>query len=150
MEVNNTLQTVLFSFLLIAASVWDIRKRIIPDSTCILIALTGLIDFSPVNFLGILAALPFLTAALCKPDSIGGGDIKFTAADGKASGFWGCVVGLILGLTASLIFYILNQAIRKLKKLEPQRASQLTLPMAPFLSLGFLAAAIMNIGGTIL
>lgn len=52
MEVNNTLQTVLFSFLLIAASVWDIRKRIIPDSTCILIALTGLIDFSPVNFFG--------------------------------------------------------------------------------------------------
>ena len=114
MEVNNTLQTVLFSFLLIAASVWDIRKRIIPDSTCILIALTGLIDFSPVNFLGILAALPFLTAALCKPDSIGGGDIKFTAAAGLAIGFWGCVVGLILGLTASS-FYILNQAIRKLK-----------------------------------
>ena len=109
MEVNNTLQTVLFSFLLIAASVWDIRKRIIPDSTCILIALTGLIDFSPVNFLGILAALPFLTAALCKPDSIGGGDIKFTAAAGFVIGFWRCVVGLILGLTASLIFYILNQ-----------------------------------------
>lgn len=103
MEVNNTLQTVLFSFLLIAASVWDIRKRIIPDSTCILIALTGLIDFSPVNFLGILAALPFLTAALCKPDSIGGGDIKFTAAAGLAIGFWGCVVGLILGLTACMI-----------------------------------------------
>jgi len=147
MQANGTLQAVLFFCLLLAASVWDIRKRIIPDSTCILIALTGLIDFSPVNFLGIFAALPFLTAALCKPDSIGGGDIKFT---GVAIGFWGCVVGLILGLTASLIFYILNQAIRKLKKLEPQRASQLTLPMAPFLSLGFLAAAIMNIGGTIL
>jgi len=144
---------VLFSFLLIAASVWDIRKRIIPDSVCILIALTGLIGFSPVNFLGILAALPFLTAALCKPDSIGGGDIKFTAAAGFVIGFWRCVVGLILGLlglTASLIFYILNQAIRKLKKLEPQRASQASLPMAPFLSLGFLVAAIMNIGGTIL
>lgn len=149
MEANSTLQAVLFSCLLMAASVWDFRKRIIPDSICLLIALTGLIDFSPVKFLGILAALPLLIASLYRPGGFGGGDIKLTAAAGIVLGFWGCTAGLILGLTASLFFYLSVQAIRKLRKLEPQKASQSSLPMVPFLSLGFLAVTILNIGGTI-
>jgi leader peptidase (prepilin peptidase) / N-methyltransferase len=140
MEANGIAQAVLFSCLLMAASVWDLRKRIIPDSICLLIALTGLIDFSPVKLLGILAALPLLLAALCRPDGIGG----------IVLGFWGCTAGLILGLTASLFFYLLNQTIRRLRKLEPQRAAQASLPMSPFLSLGFLAITILNIGGNIL
>lgn len=150
MEANGIAQAVLFSCLLMAASVWDLRKRIIPDSICLLIALTGLIDFSPVKLLGILAALPLLLAALCRPDGIGGGDIKLTAAAGIVLGFWGCTAGLILGLTVSLFLYLLNQTIRRLRKLEPQRAAQASLPMSPFLSLGFLAVTILNIGGNIL
>ena len=87
MQADSTLQAVLFFCLLLAASVWDLRKRIIPDSICLLIALTGLIDFSPVNLLGVLAALPLLLAALYKPEGIGGGDIKLTAAAGMVLGF---------------------------------------------------------------
>lgn len=150
MEANGIAQAVLFSSLLMAASVWDFRKRIIPDSICILIALTGLIDFSPVKFLGILVALPLLIAALYKPDGVGGGDIKLTAAAGIVLGFWGCTAGLIFGLTASLLFYLSVQTIRRLRKLKPQKAAQTSLPMAPFLSLGFLAVTILNIGGNIL
>lgn len=150
MEANGIAQAVLFSFLLMAASVWDLRKRTIPDSICILIALTGLIEFSPVRFLGILAALPLLIAALCKTDGIGGGDIKLTAAAGIVLGFWGCTAGLIFGLTASLLFYLSDQTIRRLRRMKPQRASQASLPMVPFLSLGFLAVTILNIGGNIL
>lgn len=145
MQADSTLQAVLFFCLLLAASVWDLRKRIIPDSICLLIALTGLIDFSPVNLLGVLAALPLLLAALYKPEGIGGGDIKLTAAAGMVLGFVGCTAGLLLGLTASLFFYLINQLIRRLRKLEPQKASQASLPMAPFLSLGFLAVTISKI-----
>ena len=150
MEANGIAQAVLFSFLLMAASVWDLRKRIIPDSICLLIALTGLIDFSPVNLLGVLAALPLLLAALYKPEGIGGGDIKLTAAAGMVLGFGGCTAGLLLGLTASLFFYLIEQIIRRLRKLEPRKASQASLPLAPFLSLGFLAVTILKIGGNIL
>lgn len=150
MEANGIAQAVLFSFLLIAASVWDLRKRIIPDSICILIALMGLIDFSPIRLLGVLAALPLLAAALCKPEGIGGGDIKLTAAAGIVLGFWGCTAGLIFGLAASLLFYLLVQTIRRLRRLESQKASQAALPMAPFLSLGFFIVTIMKIGGNIL
>ena len=150
MEANGIAQAVLFSFLLIAASVWDLRRRIIPDNICILIALMGLIDFSPIRLLGVLAALPLLAAALCKPEGIGGGDIKLTAAAGIVLGFWGCTTGLIFGLTASLLFYLLVQTVRRLRRLESQKASQAALPMAPFLSLGFFIVTIMKIGGIIL
>ena len=64
-------------------------------------------------------------------------------------GFGGCTAGLLLGLTASLFFYLTNQLIRRLHKLEPQKASQASLPLAPFLSLGFLAVTILNIGGIV-
>lgn len=149
MGANSIAQAVLFSCLLLVASVWDLRKRIIPDSICFLIALAGLIDFSPVKFLGILAALPLLIAALYRPGGVGGGDIKLAAAAGMVLGFEGCTVGLTLGLMASLFFYLSAQAIRKLRQLEPQKAAQVSLPMAPFLSLGFLAVNILNIGGII-
>lgn len=149
MEANGIAQAVLFSCLLMAASVWDFRKRIIPDSICLLIALAGLIDFSPAKLLGILAALPLLIAALYRPGGVGGGDIKLTAAAGIVMGFWGCTVGLMLGLMASLFFYLSAQAIRRFRKLKPQKAAQASLPMAPFLSLGFLAVTILNIGGSI-
>ena len=150
MQADSTLQAVLFFCLLLAASVWDLRKRIIPDSLCLLIALTGLINFSPVRLWGVLAALPLLIAALCKPEGIGGGDIKLTAAAGMVLGFGGCTAGLLLGLTASLFFYLIEQIVRRLRKLEPRKASQASLPLAPFLSLGFLAVTILKIGGNIL
>ena len=149
MQADSTLQAVLFFCVLLAASVWDLRKRIIPDSICLLIALTGLMNFSPVRLLGVLAALPLLIAALCKPEGIGGGDIKLTAAAGIVLGFWGCTAGLLLGLMASLLFYLTNRLIRRLRKLEPQKASQAALPMAPFLSLGFFAVTILNLGGIV-
>jgi leader peptidase (prepilin peptidase)/N-methyltransferase len=150
MQANGIAQAVLFFCLLLAASVWDLRKRIIPDSLCLMIALTGLMDFSPVRLLGFLAALPLLIAALYKPEGIGGGDIKLTAAAGMVMGFGGCTAGLLFGLTASLFFYVINQLIRRLRGLGLQKASQAALPMAPFLSLGFLAITILRIGGNIL
>ena len=149
MQADSIAGAVLFFCLLLAASVWDLRKRIIPDSICLMIALTGLMDFSPVRLLGVLAALPLLIATLYKPEGIGGGDIKLTAAAGTVMGFGGCTAGLLFGLTASLLFYLINQLIRRLRKLEPQKASQSTLPMAPFLSLGFFAVIILNIEGIV-
>ena len=96
MQADSTLQAVLFFCLLLAASVWDLRKRIIPDSLCLLIALTGLINFSPVRLWGVLAALPLLIAALIRPECMGGGDIKLTAAAGFVLGFWRGIWGMAL------------------------------------------------------
>ena len=132
------LQAAFFIALLGIAAVTDIRARIIPDSVCALVALTGLIDFSPVRLFGILAALPLLIAALCKQDSIGGGDIKLTAAAGLVLGFWGGIAGLSIGLAAMLLFFAAGKGRRRIEA---------ALPMAPFLSLGFIAVHIANFTG---
>lgn len=147
MQANGIAQTVLFSCLLITASMWDVKKRIIPDRICLLTAITGMICFSPVKLIGILAALPLLMAAMCRQESVGGGDIKLTAAAGMVTGFPAGIFGLMLSLTAGIICYLIHQMARRLQGVTLQPARNTTLPMAPFLCFGFLTAHFMNIGG---
>jgi leader peptidase (prepilin peptidase)/N-methyltransferase len=140
------MQAVFFIALLIAASAFDIRKRIIPDGICALIAPVGLIMFSPVKIFGISAALPLLIPAIYKPGCIGGGDIKLTAACGIVLGFEGGIAGLAGGLAAMLLFYAGSVAIDRLRKSNRKR-NEAALPMAPFLSIGFIAAYLLNFTG---
>ena len=55
--------------------------------------MVGLLVFHPAQLMGPLAALPLLAAAMHKPGSIGGGDIKFTAASGFVLGIHRRLVG---------------------------------------------------------
>ena len=72
----------LFSLLLIAAAIWDIKKREIPNLIPLLLLLAGLIRIKPLDavFGLILTGLPYFIAAVCVRRSdgfaIGGGDIK--------------------------------------------------------------------------
>ena len=138
------MQAVFFLSFLVAASVFDIHKRIIPNSICVLIALTGLITFSPVNLFGIIAALPLFIAALCKQGSIGGGDIKLTASAGFVMGFGNSVAGLVIGLSATLIYYAGQRIVARVKKRDRPIITA-ALPMAPFLSIGFILIYLLSI-----
>lgn len=129
------LQGGLFAALLAAASRWDIRKRIIPDTLCLCIALTGLLTFSPVKLLGFLAAMPLLLAALFL-GGIGGGDIKLVAAAGLALGFHKSMTAVMLGFSALLVFHTIHTLIQKLRIKNTRNA----YPLAPFLSFGYLVA----------
>jgi len=126
------------------ASVFDIRKRMIPNTVCLLIALTGLIGFEPVKLFGILTALPLLLAALLW-GGMGGGDVKLTAASGIVLGFQRGMAAMVIGLTALLLFYFFYSIVQNLRGRERQKA----FPLAPFLSVGCIAAYFMN-GGIIL
>ena len=88
------MQALLFLTALTAASAVDCRERTIPDFLCLLTAAAGLISFSPAQFFGVLAALPLLIAALIRPECMGGGDIKLTAAAGFVLGFWRGIWGM--------------------------------------------------------
>jgi leader peptidase (prepilin peptidase)/N-methyltransferase len=134
-------QTALFAGILLAAALCDIRRREIPDSLCVILALAGLIDFSPAKLPGILAALPLLIAAMTKEGSIGGGDIKLTAAAGLTLGFAGCTAGLVIGLAASVLF---AGAVWLVQRTHGKSAHIATLPLAPFLAPGFLAAYLIR------
>ena len=136
MQANSILQGVLFSSLLLAASYTDIKIKEIPDTICALFILTGLLKFSYPNLLGIFTALPFLIAAMLKEKSIGGGDIKLTATVGFILGFWKGIYGLIIGLTLLILFYIILRISSIIRK--KQVAKNLSMPLAPFLGIGFL------------
>jgi leader peptidase (prepilin peptidase)/N-methyltransferase len=134
----------LFIILLLTASIFDIKKRMIPDTVCLLIALTGLISFQPVKLFGILTALPLLLAALIW-GGMGGGDIKVTAASGIVLGFQRGLAAMVIGLTALLLFYFFYSIVQRLRGRERQKS----FPLVPFLSVGCIAAYFMN-GGIIL
>lgn len=136
MQINSILQGVILCFLLLIASYTDIKKREIPDTVCRLIAFTGLLNFRFVNLIGLIVALPFFMAAISKENSIGGGDIKMTAALGIAFGFWNGIYGLILALMLLLVFYIVLKLIAKIRK--KQVPKNLSMPLAPFLGIGFI------------
>lgn len=125
----------IFIFLLLAASLIDIQKRIIPDTLCLAVALTGCILFEPVKLWGLLAAAPLLLAALLW-GGMGGGDIKFMAAAGMVLGVRGGMAAMMMGLAALLLFYAGYFIVQKLRG----RACPRAYPLAPFLSAGCMAA----------
>lgn len=132
------LQGGLFISLLFAASLWDLQKRIIPDTICVFIALTGLFTFEPNRLLGVFAAVPFLLTALIW-DGMGGGDIKLMAAAGLVLGLQKSMAAMIIGLTAMLVFHTIYTLFQRLRGRDAPKA----YPLAPFLSLGYLAAYYM-------
>jgi leader peptidase (prepilin peptidase)/N-methyltransferase len=129
------LQGGLFIALLFAASLWDLRKRVIPDTICVFIALTGLFILEPMRLSGVFAAVPLLLAALIW-DGMGGGDIKLMAATGLVLGLPKSMAAIIMGLTALLVFHAIRYICQNLCGRDVPRA----YPLAPFLSLGCLAA----------
>ena len=150
MQANSTLQAVLFSCLLVVSAVWDIRKRMIPDSICILIFLAGLIDFNPANLFGALFSLPFFLIALIDEKQVGGGDIKFLAAAcsvlGVNASIWGFALAVPLPV-GICIFKVLQNIIHRQK--QPWRV-HLAVPLIPILTMGLLPAYFLKFGGFIL
>jgi len=148
-EPMKTLQMGLFFSLLLAVSILDFQKRLIPNTLCALIAMVGLLAFRPEQLLGPLAALPLLAAAMYKTGSIGGGDIKFTAASGFVLGVAGGLSGMALGLTLAMLFYAISWGVQKLRMRKCMSPRQTALPLAPFLSIGFALIYILDYGGTL-
>ena len=140
MQANGIASAVLFSCLLLAASVWDIRKRIIPDSICLAIAVVGLLTFHPAKLFGMLLGLPFLIAALVKEGGMGGGDVKLVAACGLVLGISAGSIGLVIGLLAALMWHIITRIVYKRKQELVAAVKTSSLPLAPFLSIGFIMA----------
>ena len=149
MQANSIAQAVLFCCLLIVAAVWDIRKRMIPDSICILIFLAGLMDFNPANLCGILFSLPFFLVALIDKNQVSGGDIKFLAAAcsvlGVNASVWGFAIAIPFPV-AICIFKMLKNILRQQEK--PWRVC-LAVPLIPILTVGLLPAYFLKLGGFI-
>ncbi|WP_312060974.1 A24 family peptidase [Anaerotignum sp.] len=145
MQVNSIVQAVLFSFLLVLVSVEDMKKREIPPLFCVGIALCALLNFKAENLLGLgIPMVLLITAAWIYPDQLGGGDIKLTAAVSFVLGFTATAYGVILGFSLELAVFIILKRRRKFTK---QEAKEFPMPLAPFLTIGFLVTYFINFGG---
>ena len=142
------LQAVLFLFLLVVVSVWDIKNREIPDGLQAAIALLSLLHFSPWNLAGALTALPYLLVALAGKGTggIGGGDIKLAASMGTVLGLPASLTASVLGLSAFTVYGFICSCIRRLKG----RKGRAAYPAGPFLAAGAAIAYFMEIGGWII
>jgi leader peptidase (prepilin peptidase)/N-methyltransferase len=131
------LRDVLFVSLLLVATASDLKSRTIPYIVCVLIALTGLIDFSPVRLWGLVLAVPFFLASGAKPKRGGEGDVYLVAAASFVLGLASGAAGLVIGLAAFCLYYLAAAIVRKTKG---QKGKSESYPLAPFLSVGFIAA----------
>jgi leader peptidase (prepilin peptidase)/N-methyltransferase len=121
----------LFVGSLMAASVSDLKSRTIPYSACILLTLAGLLSFSPANLFGLILAVPFFLASGFGRG--GAGDTMLVAASSLTLGFYPGLAGMVLAMVLLLTFAGLD-------RLRRRGTAPASYPLAPFLSIGFIAA----------
>jgi leader peptidase (prepilin peptidase)/N-methyltransferase len=132
-------------FTLVVSSVTDLRSRVIPNRLTGLAALSGLTlacaegQVGPALLAGVLAAAPFLAAALARPEGMGMGDVKLAG-----------VIGIFLGqsvwpaLAIGLALAGLTGVVISLGRRRPP--AQVALPLAPFLALGTGTMLVIGLG----
>lgn len=136
------IQAVFFLALLLWTAAIDIRTRTIPDQLSVLIALTAMFSYDRWNLIGVLAALPFLCAALTC-GGMGGGDIKLMAACGLVLGFSYGIMAQVIGLSLMLFYYAVYYLVQRSRG----RMIQTSFPLAPFLAAGCIISYFIKLGG---
>ena len=132
-----------FFFILLYASLCDIQTRRVSDAVSVMIFISGFISLSlPKVFTHIIGAfivggIMFVCALLSK-NRLGGADVKITAASVFVLGMWNGIAGLVIGLILSVI---VTPIINRKKKLK-----EMSLPLVPYLSIGFMAMYLIQGG----
>ncbi|WP_294852418.1 prepilin peptidase [uncultured Oscillibacter sp.] len=92
-------------------------------------------NFSSAHLFGLLLAAPFFIAAMRNKGGMG--DVFLIAASSFALGLLSGTVGLMLGLSCFILYFLAAEATRKFGHRQDNPASY---PLAPFLAAGFIAA----------
>lgn len=135
--VVSAVQGTLFCLILLFSSFSDIKTRESDDYLAVMIALTAFIGIKVSEIPGmllsaVLITLPILLISIiCNGKSIGGADIKLSAACAFLLGITKSFLGLITGLTLGIIVNIIIQTRKD--KAEG-------FPLIPYLAAGFMAA----------
>lgn len=135
---SELLQGMVLCLALLYASAADIRTREVPDSLPVIIAVAALIGRTPVELpIMLLAAvavtIPQLAAAVMKPGSYGGADIKIMASGAFLLGLSRGMTAIIVGLLLAVVCTALARKIRK-------QAMKASFALVPYLSAGILLA----------
>lgn len=129
---------IILFLILLYASHSDIRTREVDDYIPVMLIITAFIgiELSNIGFMlvgAIAVSLPQLFMAIMKPEkSIGGADIKLSAACGLLLGIEKGIFGLIVGMLLAVVCTMVTQKLKN-KKAE-------AIPLIPYLAVGFMAA----------
>ncbi|WRS29006.1 A24 family peptidase (plasmid) [Oscillospiraceae bacterium MB08-C2-2] len=132
----------IFSFFI--ASLWDIRSRTIPDLTHILILAAGVLNLvtGGISIWEAFSSLLIMTGAsillTLTIDSIGGGDLKMISSTAFACGLYSSIQALLLSFLLAGAYILIGKSLKKLKGDD-------AIPLAPFLSAGYIVALFANI-----
>lgn len=146
MPANIYFQFVGLAGFLFYAAIQDIKTKEISPYTCI--GVTGLFvfDIQIQNLLGLgIPLVLWFTAAYICPGKLGGGDIKLSAAVSLVIGLTATAYGIIIAFSIVMLVYFFLKLFYK-----KQDVRNLSLPLAPFLAVGFLTTYCMKMGGYIL
>lgn len=138
----NLLKGILLTDAFLFASISDYRIRRVPDWVSVIIALLGIFSVLAIDLLwnaitGIVAFGFFFLAAVISKNKIGGADVKYISACMFVCGLYEGLAGLIFGLLLSVIGTLIRN--------KKTKSKDKTMPMIPYLSVGFLTA--FMIGG---
>ena len=132
-----TVKGLVLALILLYASVQDISTHEADDFLWVMLVILSLVNLGDVSIssmiFGALAVFVPQTAVamFTKKGGIGGADIKLSTAAALSLGFYGGVIGYMLGLVFAVVVQTIRNKIKKQPNNEP-------FPLMPYLSTGLM------------
>ena len=132
-----TLKGMVMALILLYASVQDVNTHEADDFLWVMLVILSLVNFGDVSigsmvFGAIAVFIPQMAIAMfAKKGGIGGADIKISTAAALSLGFYGGVIGYMIGLAFGVIYQTIRNKVQNRSNQEP-------FPLLPFLSTGLM------------
>ena len=132
-----TLKGMVMALILLYASVQDVNTHEADDFLWVMLVILSLVNFGDVSigsmvFGDIEVFVPQMAIAMfAKKGGIGGADIKISTAAALSLGFYGGVIGYMIGLAFGVIYQTIRNKVQNRSNQEP-------FPLLPFLSTGLM------------
>lgn len=132
-----TLKGMVMALILLYASVQDVNTHEADDFLWVMLVILSLVNFGDVSigsmvFGAIAVFVPQMAIAMfAKKGGIGGADIKISTAAALSLGFYGGVIGYMIGLAFGVIYQTISNKVQNRSNQEP-------FPLLPFLSTGLM------------
>ena len=132
-----TVKGIVLALILLYASLEDLSEHQADDFLWVMLVILSLVNFGDVGigsmiFGAIAVFVPQMAIAMfTKKGGIGGADIKLSTAAALSLGFYGGVIGYMIGLVFAITVQLLTNKAKKRSNNEP-------FPLLPFLSTGLM------------
>lgn len=130
-----TVKGIVFALILLYASVQDISTHEADEFLWVMLLILALVNIGEVGivsviFDGLVVFVPQMAIVMfAKKGGIGGADIKISTAAALSLGFYGGVIGYMIGLVLAIVFQTIYNKVKK-------QSNQKPFPLLPFLSTG--------------